>query len=110
MGKMQRTKGAVAERELVHYFNGRGLFAERVPLSGATSYAKSDVDLYVSSKKGIDSPDYIIESKRRKNLPAWILKGFKDGCDIVCMREDRGRWYVVEALDVWAKRVQEHER
>ena len=102
-GRKSRNKGSGYERELVNWFKEQGCFAERVPLSGATSYSKSDVDLYITGKKGIDKPDYIIEAKRRASLPAWIKKGFDDAADLVVIREDRGESYVVQRLDEWMK-------
>lgn len=46
MGKMQRNKGARIERELVAQLKSEGWSAMRVPLSGATTYAKGDVDVW----------------------------------------------------------------
>ncbi len=45
MGKLSRDKGANYERELVNAFKDRGLASQRVPLSGATSYAKNDIEV-----------------------------------------------------------------
>lgn len=46
MSKMQRNKGARIERELVAQLKSEGWQAMRVPLSGATTYAKGDVDVW----------------------------------------------------------------
>lgn len=43
MGKFSRAKGCRVEREVVNYLKAQGYQAERVPLSGATTYAKGDV-------------------------------------------------------------------
>ena len=45
MGKLSRDKGAVFERSIVTIASEYGLAAQRVPLSGATSYAKGDVEI-----------------------------------------------------------------
>lgn len=43
-GKRSRDKGARKEREIVHkYMDMQGVFAHRVPLSGATANYKGDV-------------------------------------------------------------------
>lgn len=104
-GRKSRNKGASYERELVNWFLEHGFFAERVPLSGATEYSKSDIDLYIHGAKGDDAPDIIIEAKRRKQLPGWLKKGFEDGANVVIMREDNGQSYVVEPLDIWFARA-----
>src|SRR6516165_1585700 len=48
MGRMQRSKGARIEREIVELHRSLGLRAERVPLSGASRYQGNgtDVDIY----------------------------------------------------------------
>jgi len=48
MGRMQRSKGARIEREIVELHRGLGLRAERAPLSGASRYQgnNADVDIY----------------------------------------------------------------
>lgn len=83
-GKMSRDKGARFELEVVHLAREHGLTAERVPLSGATSYAKDDV---VITPTFADRP-WRGECKRRKELPAWLVTAL-DGCDFVALRADR---------------------
>ena len=72
MSKMQRDKGARIEREIVALFQSWGLKALRVPLSGATTYAKGDVDVYLANR---DAP-LIAEVKSRKDgfkqLTSWL--------------------------------------
>jgi hypothetical protein len=50
MGKMQRDKGARVEREIVLLHRIMGVYAERVPLSGAQQYQgnREDVDIYLN--------------------------------------------------------------
>ncbi len=45
MGKSQRDKGNRVERGFVKHWRGLGYPAQRVPLSGATDYAKGDVEV-----------------------------------------------------------------
>ena len=45
MGKSQRIKGSSFEREIVNKHKDWGVDAKRVPLSGATDYAKHDVQI-----------------------------------------------------------------
>jgi len=102
MGKMSRTKGALYERELVNDFKARGLAAQRVPLSGATAYAKGDVEVTA----GYDGKTvYRGECKRRAALPEWIEKALGEN-DFVAMREDRGTTLIVLRLDAFADLLQ----
>lgn len=84
MGKMSRTKGAVFERELVNLAKEYGLEAQRVPLSGATSYAKGDVEI----KPTFSQEPWVFEAKRRKELPAWMLEALGDNAGLI-LRADR---------------------
>ena len=81
MGKMSRTKGAVYERELVNQAKAMGLEAQRVPLSGATSYAKGDLEItpgFCPDKKPL-----VFEAKRRKELPGWMLEALGDNAGLI---------------------------
>lgn len=84
MGKMSRTKGAVFERELVNQAKEYGLEAQRVPLSGATTYAKGDVEI----TPGFDDKPWVFEAKRRKELPGWMLEALGDNAGLI-LRADR---------------------
>lgn len=90
---MQRTKGYLGEREIVHLLEELGVHAKRVPLSGATSFQKDDVILEDGST---------IEVKRRKKIPA-ILKEMLVSADYGAIREDRGEWLIVMGLKEFAK-------
>ena len=83
MGKFSRDKGARTERETTNKFKDWGLRAERVPLSGATSYAKGDIDLYPKDR---DAP-LVCEQKARKRFPAWLAEYLGDN-DVLVLRED----------------------
>lgn len=61
MGLMQRQKGARVERELVQHLRLKGYQAQRVPLSGATTFCKGDIEVIVNGEKKY------IEVKSRKD-------------------------------------------
>ncbi len=84
-GRASREKGARFEREVVELAHQHGLKAQRVPLSGATSYAKDDVEITPTF-----SPDrpWRGECKRRKELPLWLARAL-DNCDFVALRADQ---------------------
>jgi hypothetical protein len=85
MGKPSRDKGNRFELEVVNLAREHGLKAERVPLSGQTSFAKDDVVVWPGFEA--DRP-WRGECKRRKALPAWLATAL-DGCDFVALRADR---------------------
>lgn len=102
MGRLSRTKGAVYERELVNAFKDRGLSSQRVPLSGATSYAKGDVEVTA----GFDGKTIFRgECKRRAALPEWIVTALGEN-DFLAMREDRGTTLIVLRLPTFADLLQ----
>ena len=91
MGKASRDKGNRRERELVNDFKAWGLKAMRVPLSGATEYAKGDIDVY---KAGRDAP-FIVELKARKAHPKYLTEWLGD-FDMLALKSDKQeRLYVL---------------
>lgn len=101
-GRSQRVKGDRFERELVNAFKDRALDSQRVPLSGATSYAKGDVEVTA----GFDGKTkYVGECKRRKSLPEWIDAALGEN-DFMAMREDGGKTLVVIRLDTFIDLLQ----
>lgn len=84
MGKMSRDKGARIERELVNDLKSHGIDARRVPLSGATEYAKGDVDIRLPDRTMVG------EVKGRKQHPKWIFDWLGEN-DFLTLREDGGR-------------------
>jgi hypothetical protein len=101
-GRHSRNKGAGFERELVNAFKELGLEAQRVPLSGATTYAKGDVEVIA----GFDGKTkFVGEAKRRKNLPEWIVNALGDH-DFMVMREDRGDTLVMLRLKTFGELLQ----
>lgn len=101
-GRFSRNKGAKYERELVNAFKGRGLEAQRVPLSGATAYAKGDVEVTAGFAP---QPVFVGECKRRKALPEWIDTALGDN-DFLAMREDSGKTLIVLRFDMFADLLQ----
>jgi Holliday junction resolvase len=89
MGKSQRNKGARVEREIAKLLGG-----ERVPLSGATSFAKGDVTAYnmtfeVKARKdgfkqiytwlnGEDIDALVIKADRKEPLVVLPISTFKE--------------------------------
>lgn len=101
-GAHSRNKGAGYERELVNAFRERGLSAQRVPLSGATDYAKGDIEITA----GFDGKTiYRGECKRRAALPVWIQRALGEN-DFLAMREDRGSTLIVLRLDTFGDLLQ----
>lgn len=84
MGKMSRDKGANFEREIVNQAKEYGLKAQRVPLSGATSYAKGDVEIHPEFALA----PWVFEAKRRKELPGWMLEALGENAGLI-LRADR---------------------
>jgi len=91
MSKMQRDKGNRFERAIVNAFKANNIEAKRVPLSGATNFAKGDV---LAEGKG---KTYQLELKARQNgfkqLYGWI-----DGNDALVIKADRQEALVVLPL------------
>lgn len=101
-GKRNRNRGANYERELVNAFKEHGLQAQRVPLSGATGYAKNDVEVTA----GFDGKTVFSgEAKRRAGLPEYMTKAL-DGADFAAFRQDRGETLIVLRLETFAQLLQ----
>lgn len=102
MGKMSRDKGAGYERELVNDFRDLGLKAQRVPLSGATEYAKCDVEVTA----GFDGKTVFVgECKRRAGLPQFFTQAL-EGADFAAFRQDRGETLIVLRLKTFGELLQ----
>lgn len=102
MGKASRDKGARYERELVKDFTDMGLKARRVPLSGATTYAKNDVEVTA----GFDGETVLSgEAKRRAGLPKFFTEAL-DGADFAAFRQDHGETLIVLRLKTFAELLQ----
>ena len=83
MGKPSRDKGARFEREIVAIAQAPDLDATRVPLSGATNFAKGDV--VVSN----DVDSWTIEAKKRANGFRTIYRWLEGDCDLLVLGADR---------------------
>tara|TARA_Y100001933_G_scaffold90783_3_gene91783 strand:+ start:384 stop:695 length:312 start_codon:yes stop_codon:yes gene_type:complete len=102
MGKASRDKGNRYERELVQDFAAFGLRSRRVPLSGATEYAKNDVEVVA----GYDGKTVFSgEAKRRKALPKFFTEAL-DGADFAAFRQDHGETLIVLRLKTFAELLQ----
>jgi len=98
-----RRKGSRFERELVAFMRAGRVAARRVPLSGATAYAKGDVEILRGGFAPDMDPDGIgaaawlealrVECKRRAKLPALFAE--LGEFDALACREDRGEILVV---------------
>lgn len=96
MGKSQRDKGARGERELVNDLRERNFVTRRVPLSGATEYAKDDVEIMLPLST------LRVEVKRRAEPISVQLEKALGEADCVATRADNGawRWYVTHEVMV----------
>jgi Holliday junction resolvase len=94
MGKASRDKGNRKERELVNDLHAAGIKAMRVPLSGATDYAKGDVDVYVPWR---DAP-LIGEAKARTIMPEYLFTWLGDN-DFLALKADRKDWLIVLSFE-----------
>lgn len=85
MGKASRDKGKRFELEIKHTAEDHGLDAVRVPLSGATDFAKGDV--VVTAPGGVK---WTIECKKRGNGFKTIYRFLEKGdCDLLVIGADR---------------------
>jgi len=87
MGRFQKRKGYRGERNLVQILKKAGFEAQRIPLSGSTSFAKGDI---------------LIEKKRME--VKWRKDGFKqlykwlENVDYLALKADRKEYLVVMRL------------
>ena len=91
MGKSQRIKGSSFEREMVNRHKDLGVDAKRVPLSGATDFAKHDVII-----SGISC-----ECKIRANGFKQIYKWLEEKPDVLICRADRKETFYVLPEQQW---------
>ena len=92
MGRSQRRKGYRVEHEIVKKLREAGLDAKRVPLSGATEFAKGDV--YLEGRR--------IEVKARKEGFRQIYKWI-EGSDFLVIKADRKEPLVIMRLREFIK-------
>jgi len=89
MGKKSRTKGALAEREIVNILKASGFHAERrAPMQA--NHDADDADVF-SIEIGC------IEVKRRKRGFSLLYQALENA-DLAVVRDDRGEWIAVQPL------------
>ena len=91
MGKSQRTKGAVGERELASALTAGGRPATRVSPLGAGGAGFGDVR---------EDSGTVWQCKRRAASP---LYSWLEGCDRLAIRADRKGWLVVLPLEEYLR-------
>jgi hypothetical protein len=114
MGKFSRDKGNRVERRMVNMLKESGIPARRVPLSGATEYAKGDVefikDAYVAARwsQYVEDPHtdewakygLVAECKARKEFPKWLTE-YLGSNDALFLVEDRKEPLVVLPFSIF---------
>ncbi len=86
MSRMEREKGARVEREIVTRHKAIGVFAERVPMSGASAYTHdADVDVY---PWGQEAGALVAEVKARKALPKMMMDWLGEN-DLLFCKQNR---------------------
>jgi hypothetical protein len=101
MGKPSRDKGARRERELVAKAKAAGLFAERVPLSGAAGGSYTG-DVRVA--------DRLCEVKARASGEGFVtIERWLGDNDALVLWRDRSDPLVVVPLTDWLKLLGEQE-
>jgi len=106
MGRTSQRKGGRVEREIVALHKDIGVYAERVPLSGASRYRGNgaDVDVYARDK---DAAPFVAEVKARKNgngfrtLETWLAD-----YDCLFLRRNNADPLVVLPWRVWRSLLQ----
>jgi Holliday junction resolvase len=105
MGKSQRVKGAVGEREVVNIFKKFGFNLWRVPNSGGLKRdgnEKGDI-------KGL--PGWHFEVKRQETLsiPSWIRQAEEDAdsdeTPVLIFRRSKEPWRVVIPLETFIELI-----
>ena len=95
-GKASRDKGANFEREVVNWHLGKGVPAERIPLSGAVKGNYSG-DLKIGPEQAL-----LAECKRRARAWQDLYDALdQDGSDMLFIRKDRERTLVVLPLETY---------
>jgi Holliday junction resolvase len=103
--KRSRDKGARVEREIVNRHKQIGIYAEKVPLSGASHYQKNgaDVDVYAF---GRDEAPIIAEVKARKSGSGFTtLEKWLGDNDALFLRRDNADPIVVLPFRIWARLI-----
>ena len=91
MSKMQRTKGAGGEREVVNILKEKGVYAQRISMLESGNVSKGDIkvgDLWIG------------EVKIGGQVPKFIYDALKtEACKMLFLRRDRMQWKICMDLD-----------
>lgn len=101
MGKSERDKGNRIEREIVEAHRKIGVWADRVPLSGAVRYRGEghDVNIY---PLGADEVAFSAEVKARASGAGFtMLEKWLADYDLLFLRRDRAEPLVVVPWNTW---------
>lgn len=104
MPSKNKIRGNALEREIVEAFTKKGMKAKRAWGSNGQALGEhEEVDVLIDYSKVEDVAKPLkIQAKRKKKLPDWM--GFTKHVDAVCVREDRGKIYIMFELDEFLKR------
>ena len=99
-GKMSRSKGARIEREIVNRLRASGIYAERVPLSGAAGGSFSGdvvIPIDMNERSALsDVRELRAEVKGRSNGEGFTqLERWKGSNDLLFLKKDRSEPMVV---------------
>lgn len=107
MGKFSRSKGARVERELVNKLRDTGIYAERVPLSGAAGGSFSGdviIPLGLDGKALAGITELRCEVKARSNGAGFTqLERWKADNDLLFLKRDRTEPMVVMDWDLFTQ-------
>ena len=99
MAKFSRDKGLREERDIVRTHRDIGVDAERVPLSGATEFAKGDVIIH----------GLTFESKLRADGFKGLYKALGDNDGLIIRADRKERLYLLRETE-WLKIVKHISR
>lgn len=92
MTSKSRNKGSRVEREIVHALNEAGIFAKRVPLSGAMEHYKGDIEI----------GPFKAEVKARKNGTGFkVLEGWMGDNDFLVLKRNNRQPMIVMDLETF---------
>jgi Holliday junction resolvase len=106
MGRTSQRKGGRVEREIVALHKDMGVYAERVPLSGASRYRGNgaDVDIY---PRGKDEAPFVCEVKSRKNGGGFVqLETWLADFDCLFLKRNNADPLVLLPWRVWRSLLQ----
>lgn len=96
MPNRSRDKGSRAEREIVELLRSHGLDAYRIPLSGAVSGFKNDIEIRLANQ--VIKLESKVRAKGFRNIYRWLQDS-----DGLVIKADREKTLIVLNLDLLAK-------